>query len=844
MDKEKVKELVTDFSSKNWKDKNEEWVKWNYIEPLMELLGWDRQDIVKEKRVLKGRADYILKIGNEEVLVIEAKRPGVSLGEDEGRQAVSYAYHRKIKFALLTNFKEIRVYHALSNIKDIDRNLLKFEGGGYFRLNFDQFEDNFDKLMLLSKESFENKEINKLLSKKDERTAKPVDESILADLLQIREWLSKDLKKLRMDLSKERIDEAVQVFIDRLIFMRSVEDRGLEGKNFLLGFVKDFNEGRLRKRLWDILQDEFIRFDKEYNSKLFASGILEDEEVFFGDGTIKKSIRALYFGTKDSQARYSFDEIPGDLLGSIYEQYLGTILQETEKRVKLETKTGKRKKMGIYYTPFYIVDYIVKNTVGEYLKEKTIDEILEVRILDPACGSGSFLTRAFDEVCIAVEERLKKEEKPRKWNTFDHYKDRLTLNQKATILENCIYGIDLDEKAVELSRLNLLLKLLEDETSETKKRILPNMSQNIQEGNSLIDDYKVSNKAFKWNSREKFGEIMRNGGFDIVVGNPPYVRVDNLDKKDKEYWKQKFDSSKGKYDLYYLFVEKVFNLLKNEGNLGFIIPNKFCAASSAKELRKILINNSEIIKIISVSKLPIFKEASNYPIVLLSKKGEKAKSLDVGFALKEKEIIDENFTNYSLGQKDIESLPDKLLPINTTQPQINLVIKLLRNNNLLEGSLIIQEGLRIPSQYENEGQGDFEILKQYQFGRYSSILKGTFISKKDLRKVTSENSTRYKNSLVDKIVIAEDALFITSTIDIKKMIPQGGIYFASLLSDSVDLEYFLALLNSKLFSFVYKVLFGGMHMGGGYLRYRTEFLGKLPLKVGTKKSSGQNYCSC
>src|SRR3989338_11389772 len=218
MDKEqakaKLKELVNQFSKANLNkdhvsEQNEEWIKWNYIEPLLEILGWGRSDIEKEYRVLKGRADYLLKIGNEETLVVEAKKAGVSLAEEEGRQAVSYAYHRKIKFAVLTNFKEIKVYHALANIKNIDKNLLKFEDGGLFRIPLDQFLTNFDKIFLLSKESFEKGEINKLLSKKDEKLAKAIDKSVFGDLLEIRRKLSSDLKHLRMHLTQEQIDEAV-----------------------------------------------------------------------------------------------------------------------------------------------------------------------------------------------------------------------------------------------------------------------------------------------------------------------------------------------------------------------------------------------------------------------------------------------------------------------------------------------------------------------------------------------------------------------------------------------------------------------------------------------------------
>src|SRR3989344_5495896 len=388
-------------------------------------------------------------------------------------------------------------------------------------MEFKDFEKEFDKLWLLSKESFEKKEINKLLSKKDEKQFVPVDESILTDLLEIRRILSNDLKKLRMYLTDEKIDEAIQILIDRLIFMRSVEDRKLENQNFLLGLVKDSREGRLKEKLWYVLQKQFKVFDDSYNSKLFSSGILEDEKnVFLDDSTLEKVIRILYFGEKEQQSRYMFDEIPGDLLCSIYEQYLGVVLRGTEKRVKLEEGSGKRKKMGIYYTPSYIVDYIVKNTVGEYIKDKTIDEILEVKIVDPACGSGSFIVKAFQEVCNGIEERLKKGEKG-KMATFQSYKERLSFSQKISILTQCIHGVDLDEKAVELAQLNLLLKLLEDETPESHKRLLPNLRDNIKCGNSLIDDSSVAgDKAFKWQAQ--FPDVFRQWGFDIVVGNPPY----------------------------------------------------------------------------------------------------------------------------------------------------------------------------------------------------------------------------------------------------------------------------------------------------------------------------------
>src|SRR3989344_2750682 len=264
MDKEKAKEKIgnlvkefLEYSKEEINKKSENQIKSEFIDPLFEALGWDmRRDAEREERVLKGRADYILRIGNQDKLVVEAKRTSVGLNEDEGRQAVSYAHHKNIRFAVLTNFSRIRVYHALSNIKNISKNLLK-DQTDYLRFNCEDFVKDFDRLWLLSRESFEKEEINKLLQNVDKKLIKPIDESILADLLEFRELLSKDLKSKRNYLDPFQIEEVVQILIDRLIFMRSVEDRGLEAEDFLLKIIKDVEQGFTDMNLWVVLKTQF-----------------------------------------------------------------------------------------------------------------------------------------------------------------------------------------------------------------------------------------------------------------------------------------------------------------------------------------------------------------------------------------------------------------------------------------------------------------------------------------------------------------------------------------------------------------------------------------------------------
>jgi len=795
--KQEVEKIVKKFLTipkKELDDMPEEQIKFRFIEPLFEALGWEKEDIFKEKRILKGRADYILKIGNQEVLVIEAKKTNVSLMEEEGRQAVSYAYHRKIKFAVLTNFKYIRVYHALANIKGIDKNLLK-KDGAYFRLEFSEFVDKFELLWLLSKESFEKGEIVKLLSAKDERANKSIDESILDDLLKFRDLLSKDLKKLRMHLSEPQIDEIVQILIDRLIFMRSVEDRGLEEKDFLLKLVKDYEQGITEKRIWETLKIRFKIFDKEYNSKLFLEGLLE-KEGFFDDSTLIKVIKGLYFGTKDSQERYMFDIIPGDLLGNIYEQYLGTILQGTEKRVKLTGESGKRKKMGIYYTPAYIVDYIVKNTVGEYIKDKEIDEILKVRIVDPACGSGSFLTRAFQELCNAIEERLKKGEKG-KDISFNFYKERLSLIQKSAILQRCIYGVDLDEKAVELAQLNLLLKLLEDETPETRRRILPLMRENVKCGNSLIDDADVSDRAFNW--KAQFKDVFSEGGFDIVIGNPPYGA--ELPEKDRGILESKFKL--GNTDTACLFMALAVELLKKGGINGFIIPKPFVYSSNWKGIREKLLLG--IIEIVDCGK--VWREVKLEQVVYFYYKNidEKAYRSCVRSQQEIKCIGNINKETFKEFGFLLNGISDK---------ELKLGRKIKSAGTSLNDFVINQRGA-IYQKEVTDNKSDLKVLGGAQIGRYLTHqdIKG-YISKK----IASDKKAYIKDNsiLVQRLVahIENPIDHIKITASLSKNLKVSEFIIVDTINQlqnkgKVSSEYLIAIINSKLTNwYAYRFIFG------------------------------------
>jgi len=814
--KEEIKKLIRKYenlSSGERKAYNEAMTRKDFIMPLFSVLGWDvyndfiHNEVAEEEPAVKGTVDYSFRLNNIPQFLLEAKGLKIDLDRIEwAKQAVSYGWNMGIEWVILSDFEGLKLFNTSWKI-DTPRPNLEF--------TYKEYLNRFDDLWFFSKESFQKGELDRQTGKWGIKTKrKEVDEKLASDLIEWRKKLFNNFSQWNENRTESDIDEAVQRILDRFIFIRSCEDRKIEAPVLWPAFQKWSQEMKERNFL-KTLKPVFSEFDKEYNSNLFQPHFCEELDTE-GDPFLE-IIHGLY-GDKESGVRYNFAAIKPDILGKVYEQYLGHLLQKAGKRGEELGKT-KRKKHGIYYTPTFIVDYIVQNALGPVLDNcKTIRDLKKVKVLDPACGSGSFLVRAIEII-------------------NDKYKRLGTKGDgftKIQILTENIYGVDLDEQAVEIARLNLLLSVLDEQVK------LPLLSNNIKNGNSLIsgtdeDLKKHFGKNFKdkkpFNWEEEFPEVFKQGGFDVIIGNPPYVRVDNLDETDKNYWKESFTSTQGKYDLYYLFIEKSINLLKSDGNLGFIVPNKFCVADSGKKLREIISSSSISSRLISVSRIDIFKGVSNYPVLLFLTKGSNGHEIELGFAEKDKEILNRKFIHFQIGQNKLSILPNKIIPLNVEERDLKLVINLIKKGEKLRDHLKISEGLRIPEKYESKSTEKFRILKQYQFERYSPISDGTFIGRNDLKRVISDTSQRYKNSQKEKIVIAEDALFITATLDKRKMIPQGGVYFATRTKNNVPIKFLLALLNSKLISFVYKVLFGGMHMGGGYLRFRTAFLEELPIKV-------------
>jgi len=641
--REKVQQLVEKFQREQAASVigqyNESETKTGFIEPLLQALGWntqDRNEVGLEEKISGGRVDYSLKIKGSPKIYIEAKPPRARLTKAETiSQAITYGYNkRSVPWVLLTDFQELRLFDV--TIRPNRRNL---EAGLRMDLTYDRFLERFDDLWLLSKESVESGLLDRsLLSKKLDRLRRPVDKEILEDMKRWRELLAKNIYKNHPDMTEAQLKENVQRILDRIIFIRSCEDRGLTYGESLQEMVAQRRDD-IGTAFMPTLKALFRRYDRDFDSELFYEHSCEDLAIDF------PVLKEIILETYDP---YLFDVVGVEVLGNIYEQYLGFVPRLTEKRVKYEPKPEVRKAGGIFYTPEYIVDYIVKNTVGRFLSDQKPKEIKNLRILDPACGSGSFLIRGYKELEVYYQ-RLKKEAWEKRQNALAKvYEDQaqfsfdegsqetrweLNVFDKRKVVLNHLFGVDLDEQAVEVTRLSLMLKMLEGEHGIIPGRaVLPTLDHNIKCGNSLIsgdvlklqsffkEDW-IKTKPFDWDTY--FRKIVKEeGGFDVIIGNPPYVRIQTLPKDQVTFFNKNFVSAMGNYDIYALFVERGLQLLKPGGILGFILPHKFFQAAYGQGLRELIAEKNALMEVVNFRDNQIFERSSTYTCLLFLQKSK------------------------------------------------------------------------------------------------------------------------------------------------------------------------------------------------------------------------------
>ncbi|KAB2877787.1 N-6 DNA methylase [bacterium] len=725
-----VRQLVNDFKKHEATylapDYQEQEARKDFIDKFLIALGWDvnhehqknpyEQEVKIEQSVRTGksqrRADYAFFVGpnfRDPKFFVEAKKPSRSLANpDDYYQIIRYAYNKKIPISVLTDFEEFHVIDCrfMPDINTaLDRRMEHFHYSEYAD------EEKFSRIFhLFGRDGVAAGSIEKRASelpkpKKGKQQvsfkgiALPIDEAFLVKLDDIRLTLAKSFKKHNQDLGSEELTEAVQRTIDRLVFIRFLEDKNIEEAhiaNLTLSPSPLKGEKRGEVGAWRSFVALCKSLEPKYNGLVFKHHSLIDGDKFIPP---EEEFAEICNELADPSSPYLFDEIPISILGSIYERFLGKVVHATPKRADVEDKPEVRKAGGVYYTPEYIVRYIVQNTVGKLLQPpsgslhpplappltrgenegggkfgKTPEEISKMAFADIACGSGSFLIEVYSELLdyhtryySAYPEKAKPGD-----TQMREGKVVLSLKKRQEILINNIYGVDIDYQATEVTQLSLYLKLLEDVTmndayqfSLIKEKILPDLKQNIVCGNSLIGTDILEGDLFEkteerklnpMNFEDAFPKVMKRGGFDAIVGNPPYGFHQIHIEFEKPYFRKNYESSQGSFEHYFLFYEKSLGLLDSHGLHGFIVPVTWLTIPSAKSLRKFVLEGFAIREINWLPEL-VFKNAQVNTLVSIIER-EKYGSVVVniydtlGFSLppkisrkfKQSRFIDADFT--------------------------------------------------------------------------------------------------------------------------------------------------------------------------------------------------------
>lgn len=665
MDKEAVRQTISELAksfSVHLSDYEsnvylESQLRTDFIDELFKALGWDltnkaklspfQREVLVEKGDTKGRPDYSFRVNGEDRFFVEAKACSKGTGKPEDIfQAKKYGYNtRKVNVVVLTDFKTFKVFDT-SLKPDVKQPTV----GLLFELEFTKFDTtDFDKLWLFSREQVVAGALDGLSSKDpaSKRFRIPVDVAFLEQMTDWREKLAKDVYKNNPSISIRLLNDVVQRLLDRLVFIRILEDRKIIESKTLKEIADNWKEAKHRD-IQPQLNSLFKQLNEDFNGEIFKPHACET--TTYDSNIIGEIVDELYYPSP-----YDFAVIGVDILGIIYEKYLGKTIRLTEKRVKVEEKPEVRKAGGVYYTPKWVVEYIVENTVGKQIDKKTPEEISKLHILDPACGSGSFLIGSLERLLKYHFEYYSSHPKEAKRGTLFPYlieeRDddgnlarRLSIEKKGEILRNNIYGVDIDPQAVEITIMSLYIKVLEGEhTLPHNKELLPALSNNIRCGNSLIgydfldqkslidESEKEKANPFEWRSKTTgFGNIIgEKGGFDAIIGNPPYIRIQTMKElvpDEVKYFGNRYTTAaSGNYDIYVVFVERAIQLLNERGLFGFILPHKFFQAEYGEELRKLIANGKFLREIVNFTDQQVFDEVTTYTcLFFLSKSVNKS----------------------------------------------------------------------------------------------------------------------------------------------------------------------------------------------------------------------------
>ncbi len=881
---ELVKRFEENIAAYNSDRYNETQLRREFIDPLFKAMAWDvdnraghaeaYKDVIHEDAIRVGGVmkapDYCFRIGGARKFFVEAKKPSVDIGTDTAPayQLRRYAWSAGLPLSILTNFAAFAVYDCRVKPDHADKPAtarLLFIDFRDYAARWEEIAAVFNREAILRGAFDRYAEATRL-----KRGTAGVDEAFLKEIEGWRELLAKNIALRNPALSQRELNAAVTLTINRIIFLRICEDRGIETYGRLQALLNGTN-------VYARLVQHFREADDKYNSGLFHFRTEKDRpappdtltlELVIDDKILKEIFRGLYY----PDSPYEFSVLPADILGRVYEQFLGKVIRLTAgHQAKVEDKPEVKKAGGVFYTPQYIVDYIVEGTVSKLLAGRTPARADRLRILDPACGSGSFLIQVYQRLLDWYRDRYveggpEKRIRGRKPVLYQAAGGewRLTAAERKRILLNCIYGVDIDPQAVEVTKLSLLLKVLEGENDETitsqlrlfQERALPDLSLNIRCGNSLIgtdfyehtlpglldedDRYRIN--VFDW--EREFPEVFAAGGFDAVIGNPPYIftRNEGIDAIQKKYFYHHYQHQSSQLNTFGIFLERCYKLLKKGGVLGFITPNNWLTIDSFSALRKFVLLSTRAVTFINILDR-VFTAANVDTAITLFEKNDPT-IVNIGEMKSQQELFSAQ-VNLSAIKSPHYIIQIGLLGDSLSQGLINKI----ENQSCKLGDLCrvstglkayqIGKGKPLQTDYHksnrvfhatskrNDTYGKY--LDGVDVSRYYLGWSGEYLSYGDWlaeprRSVPFSAARILVRQIPAKPLYMVHGVFTDQSFfhDINSMVvfgPQGDI----------SIKYFLGLINSRLISFWFQKIYDKLQRGI-FPQFKVKELASFPIR--------------
>jgi len=643
---------------------NETEVRNEFLDPLFQLLGWDitnasakpthEREVLVEEPLKAGagehtkKPDYTFRLYAERKFFLEAKKPCVNIKTDSApaRQCRRYGYTANLKISVLSNFEWLYIYDTSVKVKESDDNTIAM----IRRYHYTEYEEKFEELKeYLGKESVYSGQFDEVWKDIEVRLKQwSVDKQFLKQINDWRLLLGKEILSAVTDIDMESLNDEVQSYINKILFLRVCEDRNIETYKELLRIADEDQ--------FPALIEKFREADTRYNSGLFKP---ESSEHVIGNASSAfwTIIRQLYY----PESPYSFSVFSSDILGHIYEIFIAK---------KLDLKGGdlvivdkpENVDRDVVTTPTYIIREILRQTVTKKCNNRSADEIFEMKFADIACGSGAFLLETYQLLNDLLIDYYLKNDKS-KLVQVGNSTYVLKFQEKKRLLTNCIFGVDKDFNAVEACKFGLLLKLLENEDSVSLRKehpILPDLEDNISFGNSLLSTSDVKSEDVM-----EINPFDFNDKFDVIVGNPPYLTTEgmkNITPKELPLYKKKYDSAHKQFDKYIIFIERAFKLLNEEGLLGYIVPSKFMKVGAGQELRKLISEKKCLEAITSFGACQVFSDKSNYTclLILMNKELDTFKYNEVK-SLKDWQLMDKSTIH--VDNKNSDTIGEDVWPL-------------------------------------------------------------------------------------------------------------------------------------------------------------------------------------